>query len=302
MPPISPENQRAGVISAVSAYVIWGFFPLLFLMLQGVDTVLVVAHRIVWSMVVVGAILLIGGRLAEVRAVLRDPVTLRRVLISALLVGGNWLTYVWAVENGKVLEASFGYFLNPLVNVLLGMILLGERHNRWQWLAITIAAVAMIVQAVGLSGIPWVALTLAVSFAFYAYFRKTVKAGSATGLFVETLLLLPIALGYIAFVTLTSGPGPQAVSWSMFWLVVMGPATSLTLLLFAYGVQRLRLTTIGIIQYISPSIQFALAVTVFGEHLNSLRLLSFALIWVSLAIFTMDSIRRHRAPVPAPQP
>jgi len=147
-----------------------------------------------------------------------------------------------------------------------------------------------------------VAITLAVTFALYGYMRKTVSAGSTTGLFVETLLLVPIALGYIIYTIVVSGPGPHASPTSVFWLVFTGPATALTLLLFAYGVQRLRLTTIGIIQYIAPSIQFVLAVTVFAEELNPMRLLSFALIWLSLVIFTIDSIRRHRATIAVPQP
>jgi chloramphenicol-sensitive protein RarD len=302
MPPISPEAQRAGLFAALSAYIVWGFFPLLFLMLAGVDPGLVVAHRIVWSLLIVGAILMIGARLTEVRAALADRETRGRLLISAILVAVNWLTYVWAVEHNRVLETSFGYFLNPLVNVLLGMVLLGERQNRWQGVAIAIAAVAMVLQAIGLSGIPWVAVVLAVTFAFYGYFRKTVRAGSATSLFVETLLLAPLALGYIGYVTITSGLGSQGNPWTLFWLVMTGPATTIALLLFAYGVQRLRLTTIGIIQYIAPSIQFVLAVTVFAEPLNSTRLLSFALIWLSLVIFTVDSIVRARAPAPAVQP
>lgn len=295
MPVIDSTTQRAGATAAVAAYVVWGFFPLLFMLLPGVDPVLIVAHRIIWSLVVVGVILLVTSRMAEVRAALSDRQTWGRLLISAVLVAVNWLVYVWGVENGRVLEASFGYFLNPLVNVLLGMVLLGERQNAWQWVAIGIAILAMALQALGLSGIPWVSLALAVSFAGYGYFRKTVKAGSATGLFVETLLLTPVAMLYIVYVTATVGPGPQGDPLQFFYLMLTGPATSLTLLLFAYGVQRLRLTTIGIIQYIAPSIQFVLAVAVFHEQLNPLRLVSFALIWLSLVIFTVDSFRRYRA-------
>lgn len=302
MPPTTAETQRAGVTAAVAAYTIWGFFPLMFAQLPGVDPVLIVAHRIVWSLVVVGTILVLRSRLGEVWQALRDPKTRFRLFISALLVGANWLIYVWAIEHDRLLETSFGYFLNPLVNVLLGMVLLGERHNRWQWLAIGIAAIAMVLQTVGLSGIPWVAISLAITFALYGYMRKTVSAGSATGLFVETLLLVPLSFGYIAWSIATVGPGPHGSASGMFWLIFTGPATSLTLLLFAYGVQRLRLTTIGIIQYIAPSIQFVLAVTVFAEQLNTMRLLSFALIWLSLVIFTADSIRRARAPVPEPAP
>jgi chloramphenicol-sensitive protein RarD len=301
MPPSTAQTKREGLMAALAAYIVWGFFPLMFLQLEGVDPVLIVAHRIVWSLVVVTGILLLRRWFGEVSLALRDPDTLRRLGASTIFVAINWLTYVWAVENGRVLETSFGYFLNPLVNVLLGMVLLGERQNGWQWVAIGIAAVAMVLQTIGLNGFPWLAVVIAVTFAFYGYFRKTVKVGSAPGLFIETLLLMPISVGYILYTIVAHGPGPHATAWGWFWLIFTGPATSLTLLLFAYGVQRLRLTTIGIIQYIAPSIQFILAVTIFGEELNTMRLLSFALIWLSLVVFTADSIRRARAPVVAAQ-
>ena len=178
MPPIISETQRDGLIAALAAYTIWGFFPLMFLQLEGVEPVLIVAHRIVWSLVVVGAILLVRGRLGEVSPALHEPPDLWRLRSSsAVLVAVNWLVYVWAVEHNRVLETSFGYFLNPLVNVVLGMVLLGERQNRWQWLAIAIAAVAMVLQTIGLSGVPWVSVIIAVTFALYGYVRKTVKAG-----------------------------------------------------------------------------------------------------------------------------
>ena len=301
MPPITAQAQRDGLTAAVAAYVIWGFFPLMFLQLSGVDPVLIVAHRIVWSLVVVGSILVLRNRLGEVSQALRDPQVLWRLGASTIFVGINWLTYVWAVENNRVLETSFGYFLNPLVNVLLGIVLLGERQNRWQWVAILIAAVAMVLQTIGLNGFPWLAVVIAVTFALYGYMRKTVKVSSAPGLFIETLLLMPLSVAYIIYTVVAHGAGPHASAHGWFWLIFTGPATSLTLLLFAFGVQRLRLTTIGIIQYIAPSIQRVLAVTVLSEELNSMRLLSFALIWLSLAVFTVDSVRRHRASLAAPQ-
>jgi chloramphenicol-sensitive protein RarD len=288
-------DVRRGALAALAAYVVWGFFPILFHLLDGVSPTLVVAHRVVWSMLLVGVILLVSARWDEVRAVLSNRATLVRIFISSVILAFNWLLYVWAVEQNRVLETSFGYFLNPLVNVAFGMALLGERQNRWQWVAIGIAAVAMAIQAIGMAGIPWVALGLAVSFAVYAYSRKTVKASSATGLFVETLVLLPVALVYIGWSIATAGAGPHADPWLMGLLVFTGPATSLTLLLFAFAVQRLRLTTIGMFQYIAPSIQFILAISFFGEELNLTRLISFALIWLSLIIFTADSFRRKPA-------
>src|SRR5690606_33238970 len=206
---------------------------------------------------------------------------------------GNWLLYVWAVETGQVLEASFGYFINPLVNVAMGMVLLGERQNRLQTISILIAVVAIGIQAVGLGAIPFVALGLALSFGFYGYFRKTAHLGPATGLFAETAMLTPAALGFILYTFVVSGPGVHADPYLMTLLVLTGPATAIPLLLFAFAVRRLRLTTIGMFQYIAPSIQFLVAILLFGEHLNGLRLLSFALIWLSLIVYSYDSFRRR---------
>jgi len=287
------HSLRNGVLAALGANFTWGFFPILFHFLDGVDPALVVAHRVVWSLLLVGTILLIAGRQAEVVAILRDRRTVLRMLVAAVLLAINWLVYVWAVVNNHVLETSFGYFINPLANVALGMALLGERQNRWQAISIGIGAIALIIQAFGVGGVPWVALTVAVSFALYSYCRKTVKATAASGLFVETLLLTPVAVGYLSYVMLTQGPGLQADPRIFGLLVLTGPATSLSLLLFAYAVQRLRLTTIGMFQYIAPSMQFLLAIFFFGEDLNPVRLLSFGLIWLSLVVFTADSLRRH---------
>jgi chloramphenicol-sensitive protein RarD len=293
----SPENQRleSGLAAGVSAYLLWGFLPLLFNLLHHVGAPTLVADRTIWSLLFVGVIMAFGGRTAEVRAILRDPVAVSRMAIAALVLAANWLIYVYAVETGQVLEASFGYFINPLVNVAMGVVLLGERLNRWQSVSVVIAVIAIAIQAVGLGGIPYIALSLAVSFALYGYLRKTAKASSLPGLFVETLVLSPIALLYLGFTFVTQGNiGPHADPYSLFLLMLTGPATAVPLLLFAFAVQRLRLTTIGMLQYIAPSIQFVLAIIVFGEHLNAVRLGSFALIWLSLMVYTTDSVVRRR--------
>jgi chloramphenicol-sensitive protein RarD len=233
--------------------------------------------------------------MGEAATAIRDPKTLRSMVISALLLAVNWLVFVWAVETNQVLETSFGYFINPLVNVAIGMVLLGERQNRWQTVAIAVACIAIIVQAMGLGRVPWVALALAFSFGFYGYFRKTAKVGSASGLFVETLVLAPLALGYLAFTFIRDGNiGPLADPATLGLLALSGPATAMPLLLFAFAVQRLRLTTIGMLQYLAPSIAFILAITAFGEPINTTRLVSFGLIWLSLAIYTADSFFRRR--------
>jgi chloramphenicol-sensitive protein RarD len=286
---------RAGFIAALAAYVLWGFLPILFKAIHGVGSVTIVAERTLFSLVFVGIILVLVRRTGEIRTALADPKTLRSMLISAVVLATNWLIYVYAVESGQILETSFGYFINPLANVVLGIVLLGERLNPWQTVALLIAAVAIGIQAVGLSGIPFIALSIALTFAAYGYFRKTANVSSAPGLFVETLLLAPVAALYMAYVFIRDGAGAHADPATLGLLVLTGPATAVPLLLFAFAVQRLRLTTIGMLQYIAPSIAFLVAVFMFGEPLNAMRLLSFALIWLSLIVYTIDSFRRRRA-------
>lgn len=288
-------EMRGAFLAALLANGFWGFLPIVFHFLAGVNALTAVANRTLWSLLVVGAILAVGGRLAGVRMALRDWRTVGGLVISAVLLAGNWLLYVWAVQTGHVLEGSFGYFINPLVNVATGMLFFGERQNRWQALAIFIAVVAIGIQAVGVGGVPYIALGLALSFGAYGYVRKTVHVPSTTGLFIETLVLLPPAVLYIVYSLLTEGAGPYLDPRLLTLLILTGPATAAPLLFFAYAVRRLRLTTVGMLQYISPSIQFLLAITLFHEQLTPVRLLSFVLIWVSLAVFSADSWRQRGA-------
>lgn len=288
------RDARSGLIVALVCYLLWGFLPLLFHALQDVGSVTIVADRTLCSLVVVGAILVIRRRTPEIGAALRDRETLRSMVMSSVLLAANWLIFVWAVEQNQVLEASFGYFINPLINIAIGMLLLGERQKPWQWAAIGVAVIAIFVQALGIGRVPWIALSLALTFGFYGYFRKTAKVGSATGLFVETLVLAPVALAYLIYTFIRDGGvGLHADPYHLMLLLLTGPATAAPLLMFAYAVQRLRLTTIGMLQYISPSIAFLLAITYFGEPINATRLLSFALIWLSLAIYSTDSFMRR---------
>jgi chloramphenicol-sensitive protein RarD len=290
----SARDAQSGLIVGLVCYLLWGFLPLLFHALQDVGSVTIVADRTICSLFVVGAILVFRNRMPEVGAALRDPQTLRSMIISAVLLAANWLIFVWAVEQNQVLEASFGYFINPLVNVAIGMVLLGERQNPWQWTAIGVATIAIVVQAIGIGRFPWIAVSLALTFGFYGYFRKTAKVGSASGLFVETLILVPLAAGYLIYTFIRDGGvGLHADPYHLTLLLLTGPATAAPLLMFAYAVQRLRLTTIGMLQYLSPSIAFLLAITAFGEPINPVRLLSFGLIWLSLVIYSADSFRRR---------
>ena len=292
--PTSPADEtRKGVVAALVAYSAWGFLPLLLRLLESAGSVLIVAERTLWSLVLLAAIMALTTGFGPVRELLRDRRRLAGTFLAAVLLAANWLLYVWAVESGQVLESSFGYFINPLVNILLGMVLLGERQNFLQTVSIAIAVVAIAIQAVGLGSIPFIALGLAFSFGFYGFIRKTAALGPTTGLFAETAMIAPAALAYVAYDLTVHGAGIHADPGLFALMMLTGPATALPLLLFGYAVQRLRLTTIGMFQYIAPSLQFLLAVFFFGEHLNGLRLLSFALIWLSLAVFSYDSFRRR---------
>lgn len=284
------HEAKLGGISAISAYVLWGVFPLYFKLVGDTNVYTIIAHRVVWSALFVALFLLAFNRIKEIGPVFRSKKSMVSLALSTLTITINWTLFVWAIDNNQVLAVSFGYFINPLVNVLIGMVMLGERQNRLQAIAIGIALIAVAIQAFGLGGLPWISLALAFSFAFYGYFRKTVGVGAAPGLLIETLLLVPFAIGYLVWFgplqPVPTGEGTLSM-WGL--LILCGPITAVPLILFSIGARRLRLTTIGIFQYIAPSIQFVMAVWLFGEQLNQSRLFSFVLIWVSLAVFTYDS-------------
>jgi chloramphenicol-sensitive protein RarD len=294
--PSGASPTESGLIAGFAAYLLWGFLPLLFGLLRDVGAVTIVADRTLCSLVFVGLLLLALKGYPEVRQVLGDRRTVARMAVAAVLLAANWLIFVFAVEAGHVLEASFGYFINPLANVALGILFLGERLNRVQLAAIVVALVAVLIQAVGIGSVPYIALSLAFSFAAYGFLRKTVKASAAAGLFIETLVLAPVALGYILYTFWRDGGiGPLGDPYTAFLLLLTGPGTAVPLLLFAIAVKRLKLSTVGMLQYLSPSIAFILAITVFGEELNLTRAISFGLIWLSLIIYSSDGLLRHRA-------
>jgi len=283
------DNARAGIFAALGAYGIWGVFPLLFRMLDGVSPPVIVAHRVVWSLVFVGVILQWQGRMGEVVTAFKDRRVLFLIGLSAAFLALNWLVFIWAVENERVVEVSLGYFITPLVNVALGMLFLGEKQNLWQWLAISIAVIAMIIQTIGMGAVPIVSLTLAISFGIYGFLRKTIDVGSAPGLFIETLLMTPFALIFLVYTFVISGAGPHADPKLLAYLVFTGPTTAGALLIFAFAARRLRMTTLGMFQYIAPSMHFLIAIWLFNEPLNNIQLLSFVLIWISIGVYTLDS-------------
>ena len=306
----APDKERqAGLVLGLSAFFLWGFLPAYYKLTTAVPADVVVAHRILWSVVAVGAFLALRGRLGEVWAILCRPAIVFKLALSATAISVNWLVFIYAVEQNEILSVSFGYFANPLVSVAIGLIVLKETLSRAQWVAIAIATFAVGVQGVALGEIPWISLALAFSFATYGYLRKTVDVGASPGLLTEALLLSPFAAAYLVWFGVSSGTDVTYVGdpWLLLALIGTGVVTAFPLALFAAGARRLPLTIVGLMQYIAPSIQMLLAIFVYGEEVGEVRFATFALIWVSLAIFTIDALkrsrdaRRARTPKAAPQ-
>lgn len=294
MPPSTAvDDARRGLIAVVLSFLIWGTLPLYMRALDSVSPWEIMVHRLLWACVFTLGLLAARQQLGRVLAVLRQPRAVAWLLASALMISINWLVYVWAVAERQVVEASLGYFINPLVSVALGVLLLGERLNRWQVLAVAVAAAGVVWLTVWVGRLPWIALMLAFSFAFYGFIRKRVEVDAITGLTVETLLLAPFALAYLLWLgdagaILTQGPLIDVL------LVGAGVFTAVPLMAFAFGVRRVSLTTVGIVQYLAPSLQLLIAVALFAEPFVLAQGVGFGLIWLALAIYATDGVRRHR--------
>jgi len=279
-----------GVLQACLAYAMWGLLPLYFHLVAAVAPLDIVLNRSLWSLAFVLALLAVLRRWTWLRDIARRPRTLGIFAASALLLSSNWLLYVWAVNHGRVVEASLGYFITPLVNVLLGYFVLQERPRRMQWGAMAIAAAGVLWLAIFAGSLPWVGLVLAATFGLYGLMRKTAPLGAIEGLALETLLLAPLAAVLVAW---RSSQGHSAFAGDAALrglLALSGPLTALPLLLFAAGARRIPLTTLGVLQYISPTIQFALGVWLFREPFGGPRLAGFALIWLALVVYTCESL------------
>lgn len=284
-----------GAAAALVAFSIWGVFPLYFKSVSHIPPFEVLAHRIVWTVFFVGLIIVFTGNLSKVRAVLANKRLLATLLLSSLLVSTNWLVFIWAVAHDMVLESSLGYFINPLVNVALGMMFLKERLRLWQWIAVTLSVLA-VGNLIGQHGsVPWVALTVAISFGFYGLVRKVAVVDAYTGIFVETLLIMPPVLAYLIFIGF-EGTGAFNVSDVKLTgtLMMAGLMTATPLVLFALAAKRLRLSTVGFFQYIAPTGHFLLAVFLYNEPFTDAHKITFGVIWLALAIYSVDSVIAHR--------
>ncbi|MCJ8206024.1 EamA family transporter RarD [Pseudomonas sp. RGM2987] len=284
-------NPRRGYILGLSAYIIWGLFPIYFKAIASVPAVEIIIHRALWSALFGAALLMVWKHPGWWRELRDNPRRFAILALSGTLIAANWLIYVWAVNNGRMLEASLGYYINPLVNVLLGMLILGERLRRMQWLAVALAAVGVAQQVWQVGSLPWVSLALALTFGFYGLIRKQAPVKALPGLVVETWMLVPIALAWLLLnPTATSA---QAAFWSTseaWWLVAAGPVTLVPLVCFNAAARHLPYTTLGFLQYIAPTLVLMLAVLLFDEHLSSSTLVAFLFIWAGLAVYSVDAV------------
>ena len=292
------KQTRVGILLALAAYFIWGIAPAYFKLIYYVPADEILTHRVIWSFFFMVALISISRQWPQVKRLLKTPKKVFLLALSAVLVGGNWLLFIWAVNNHHMLEASLGYFINPLVNILLGMIFLGERFRRMQWLAVLLAACGVLVQLWTFGSLPIIALGLAFSFAFYGLLRKKIAVDAQTGMLFETLWLLPVAAIYLFGIADSPTSHMGQNSWSLnLLLMAAGVVTTIPLLCFTGAATRLRLSTLGFFQYIGPTLMFLLAVTFYGEVPGADKMVTFAFIWVALANFVMDAvytIRRTR--------
>jgi chloramphenicol-sensitive protein RarD len=295
--------MNPGVLYAALAYIAWGLFPLYFRLLNGVPALQVVLHRTVWSLLFVLIVLAVLRRWAWLPAALRQPRLIAVSALSALLLSVNWITYVWAVNNQHVVDASLGYFINPLVYVVLGYAVLHERPRPVQWMAVALAASGVVWLALGTGQWPWIALLLAASFGFYGLLRKIAPLGSLEGLAMETMLLAPLAFAWLAVDWHAQSARLHADPSLIGWLALSGPLTALPLLLFAAGARRISLATLGLVQYIGPTLQFLLGVWLFGEPFSAWQGVGFGLIWLALAVYSIEGrVASRRARVPLAEP
>ncbi|MEV4579417.1 EamA family transporter RarD [Nonomuraea jabiensis] len=289
-------DLRRGVLFGIAAYTMWGLFPLYWPLLKPSGAVEILAHRMVWSLVAVAAVLAVRRHWSWFRPLLKQPMKLGLLVLAAMVVTLNWGTYIYAVNSGHVVESALGYFINPLVNVLFGVVLLRERLRPMQWVAVGFGALAVLVLTLDYGRLPWIALTLAVSFGVYGLLKKRANVPATEGLAIETLVLILPALGYIFFLH-AGGQGTFADHGLGHALLLVGGgvATAIPLIFFGAAAIRVPLSTMGLLQYIAPILQFACGVLIAKETMPSSRWIGFSIVWLALAIFTYDGFRAARA-------
>lgn len=288
----SPQDSRTGLVYGISAYALWGVFPVYFYVLAHVSPLVILCHRILWSALFIAGVVSVRREWPAIGQLLRNGGVLVMLSMGSLLIAANWLIFIYAVGSRQTLQASLGYFINPLVSIALGMLFLRERLRAWQWVAVGIAAAGVANLAWRGVGLPWIAISLALTFGLYGLVRKKVDINSLHGLLVETSILVPVAALLLVFLPASRVSGND---WGL--LSLSGIITAVPLLCFGAAVRRLKLATVGFLQYIGPSLQFLIATTLFHEPLDSAKLTSFALCWLAIAVYVAGNILTHR-----PQP
>ncbi|MCY4329339.1 MAG: EamA family transporter RarD [Endozoicomonadaceae bacterium] len=291
----SQQKLRQGALLAIAAYTMWGIAPIYFKLLSGIPAIEILSHRVIWSFFLLAILLHCNRRWKIVQRIITSRINMLYLFCSTSLIGLNWLIYIWAINSGHVLEASLGYYINPLINVILGMVFLGENLRKLQWIAVMLTICGVLVQLIAFGSVPVVAIALASSFAFYGLLRKKVNLNPQVGLFVETLLMLPVAAIYLFWVadTPTVNFFNNPITLNLL-LVSAGLVTTLPLLCFATAATRLKLSTLGFFQYIGPSLMFLLAVLMYGEPFTLDKVITFAFIWTALIIFSFDGINYNK--------
>jgi len=303
-PPANGRSEaRTGILAGVAAYAIWGTFPIYFHLLEPAGPLEILCHRILWSLVVMLVVVTFRRDWAWIRPLLSERRRLLELAVAAVLIATNWLLYVWAVEQDRVVDAALGYFINPLVTVTLGVVVLGERLRRAQWIAVALGALAVVVIAVGYGQFPTVALTLAFSFAGYGFLKKRITLTPVQSLTGETAILAPFAVVALGYVIATDGTAFATEGWGLSALLATtGIVTALPLVLFAASARRIPLTVLGLLQYLTPSLQFLCGVFVFHESMPAERWAGFALVWIALMFMSADALHQLRSPGPDEPP
>jgi chloramphenicol-sensitive protein RarD len=295
---IRPEpHPRAGFVLGLLAYALWGILPLYFKAIAAIPPVDIVAHRVLWSLPFLACLIGVSRGWSKVREVFTNRRTIGVLLLTALLIGGNWLLYVYAVNSGHLLAASFGYYLNPLANVLLGRFVLHEKLNRLQWAAVAIAAAGISVLAAGALAQLWISLTLCATFALYGLLRKVVSADAVTGLGVETVFLFPLALAWLAWRYSAGAPVMGGSNALAVLLLFAGIVSTTPLLLFTAAAKRLPYSTLGMLQFLAPTLQFVIAM-IYGEPLRTAHMIAFPAIWIALGLYVTALLSAPRLPQP----
>lgn len=293
----APTLSRAGLLYALTAYGLWGIMPIYFRQIATVPPVDIVAHRVVWSLIVLAILLTLSSAWNEVRGALGNRKSLAILALTSVLIAINWLLYVYAINSGHILAGSLGYYLNPIANILLGRFLLSERLTRRQWLAVAIAAAGVAVLAAGAVGTLWISLTLCLSFATYGLLRKVVAVDSLAGLSIETMILVPIALGWLLIGGSAGTPVFAHPAATNALLVAAGLVSTVPLLCFTAAARRLPYSTVGMIQFLAPTLQFLLAVFVYGETISLAQGIAFGCIWTALALYVSSLVPTRKASV-----